>query len=217
MSQSCTSKKAVPSPDKFDFHKVKEVASIIPDSLKYLIPIFDTILCTDQKFRESNNLNLYLQNVTEQNKLDSINLIKVESIINKYGLLGFRQFGLKGNLAVTAVLQHSKLKVQEKYLPLVEEAYKKKNVTGDFFAMFTDRINVKNNRFQKYGTQLKMYKNIYTLYPVVNIDSINIWRKEMKQISIEDYLKIFKTTFNREEYKKQLPELILHFKVKDTM
>ena len=216
---SCKSysvKKAVPSANKFDFHNTPEVyADSMPDSLKYLIPIFDTILCDDQKFREKLNSDLLLQNAKEQDKLDSINIIKVEAIINKYGILGKKKFGIKGITAVTSVLQHSKLKIKEKYLPMVKEAFINKYITGDFYAMFSDRISTYKFQLQKYGTQLKVYKNVYTLYPVINIDSINIWRKEMGQISIEDYFKIFKTTFNREEYKKQLPELIKFYGVKE--
>ena len=164
---SCKSysvKKAVPSANKFDFHNTPEVyADSMPDSLKYLIPIFDTIICTDQKFREINKMNLLLQNITEQNILDSINILKVEAIINKYGILDKKSFGIKDSSAIRMALQHSKLEIQEKYLPMVKQAFLKKYVTGDFYAMFTDRINIKNNKLQKYGTQLKVYKNVKVL------------------------------------------------------
>ncbi len=69
----------------------------IPDSLKYLIPFFDTILSDDQKFREVNNPDLSNNNLKEQTILDSVNLKKIETVIRKYGWLNGKQSGFKGN------------------------------------------------------------------------------------------------------------------------
>lgn len=211
---SCSTKNAVGTPDKIDFHNVKEFyLSSIPDSLKYLVPLFDSILCADQKFRENNNPNLFLQNIQEQNILDSLNYSRIGSIIDRYGILGRSDFGFKGNLAVRSVLQHAPLQIQEKYLPAVLDALDKNNLPRDFVAMYLDRIDSRNKKPQKYGTQLRYNKGKYLLYPVLNFDSLNVWRKEMNLISIEDYFKIFKTEFSKESYKKQLPELERLFKV----
>ncbi len=210
----CITKKAVATASKINFHDVKEIyLSSIPDSLTHLVPVFDTILCTDQKFRENNNPNLFLQNKQEQIILDSLNYSRVESIIGKYGILGRKKFGFKGNLAIRGVLQHAPLKIQEKYLPVVLDALNKNNLPRDFVAMYIDRIDSRNKRPQKYGTQLQYHEGKYLLYPVLNIDSLNVWRKEMNLVSIEDYFKIFKTEFSKEAYKKQLPELERFFKL----
>ncbi len=201
-------------PPKFNFHALPEIyLQFIPDSLKHLVPVFDTLLCGDQKYRQTNNMPLLVQNKKEQDTLDAVNIRLVDSLLSKYGFLGMKQFGYKGNLAIRMVLQHAPLKTQEKYLPTILKAFEDKIVIGDFVAMFTDRISMRENKFQKFGTQIIMYKGKYTLHPVANPDSLNAWRKGMGQIPIEAYLKMFKTDFNIEDYKKLMPELIKKMKI----
>ncbi len=119
---------------------------------------------------------------------------------------------------MTITLQHAPLKVQEYYLPVLRKAYEEKKLTGDYLSIFEDRINCRNNKFQYYGTQVIYYKNKPVLYPVVNIDSVNIWRKRRGFIStIESYLKYsFKQEFDKNAYIKALPKLIEFRKIKDT-
>ena len=205
---------------KFNFHLLPEVyEKSIPDSLKYLIPIFDTILCDDQKFRQVNNPKLLDDNLKEQSVLDSLCFAKIEAIINKYGWLSYKQSGFKGNLALTSTLQHAPLKKQEYYLPILKKAFQQNKLSGDFLCMYEDRINSKNKKYQYYGTQVIYYKNKPTLYPVANIDSVNIWRKRMGGLStVEAYLKtFFKTDFDPKEYKKLLPTLIKLREVRDSI
>lgn len=191
---------------------------MIPDSLKYLIPIFDTILSDDQKYREINNPLLLEENKQEQIMLDSINTIKVDKILTKYGWLTYRQTGNKGNLALTSVLLHANLMMQEKYLPFLLEALKEKKVNGIFVSTFEDRLNARKHKLQRYGTQVVYYKDKPTLYPVLNIDSIDHWRKERGFLTPLEFTleNTFKSAFDRKEYKKILPVLIESWKIKDS-
>ena len=75
---------------------------------------------------------------------DSINLIKIDSIISKYGWLGVDKIGEKGNTALFLVIQHSDLKTQEKYLPIMKDAVKKGNANGSDLALLIDRIEMFN-------------------------------------------------------------------------
>ncbi|MBO0934820.1 DUF6624 domain-containing protein [Fibrella aquatilis] len=58
----------------------------------------------------------------EMRKADSINLIKIEHIFNKYGYPGRKLVGDKQSITAWLVIQHASLELQEKYLPIMEKA-----------------------------------------------------------------------------------------------
>jgi hypothetical protein len=66
---------------------------------------------------------------------------------------------------------------------------------------------------QKYGSQIKMYKKEWVLYPTENVDSINSKRAKMNLESIENYLEIFNIKWSLEEYKKMEKELCKFFNI----
>lgn len=71
---------------------------------------------------------------------DSINLIKVTEILDKYGWVGTDKVGEQGNLTLFLVIQHSDVKTQQKYLPMMREAVKNKNASGSALALLEDRV-----------------------------------------------------------------------------
>lgn len=85
------------------------------------------------------------------NTQDSINLIKVEKIILKYGYPGKSLVGKPTNESAWYVIQHSK-KI-EQYLPLIEKASKKGEIAFALYAKMLDRYLVQQGKEQIYGTQ----------------------------------------------------------------
>jgi hypothetical protein len=76
---------------------------------------------------------------------------------------------------------------------------------------------MRNHKYQYYGTQTAYFKNKIVLYPVINIDSINIYRNRLgKLMPFSAYMKLLNVNFDINEYKRMLPELIKAFKVSDT-
>src|SRR5690606_35323113 len=93
---------------------------------KPLVAILDSILIEDQKYRLElkeieNKYGWGSKEMKEHWKLisfkDSVNLIKITAILDKYGWLGPDVVGEQGNSALFLVIQHSNQKTQEKYLP----------------------------------------------------------------------------------------------------
>src|SRR5436190_12861202 len=66
----------------------------------------------DQKVRKGDSAQFWAY-------IDSTNLAKVSSIIDKHGWLGKSQIGNRANYTLWLVIQHADLKTQEKYLPLM--------------------------------------------------------------------------------------------------
>lgn len=165
----------------------------------------DTILQTDQAIREfldsevkderknaiAQLLN-YPRMVLDKNawgimqKIDSINVQKVERIITKYGYPGKTLVGEPENTAVFYVIQHSN-KIS-KYYKLIEKAGKTKELPYKYAAMMLDRKLTGEGKEQIYGTQvyMKMINNPKTgkkepfeyVMPIKDAKNVNKRRKE---------------------------------------
>lgn len=201
-------------------------AALVSDSLKYLLPILDTVLLRDQEYRISmqgkskkQQQRIRKEIASNAGKIaenDKRNLQIVESIISKHGWLGQKDIGMKANTTMFMVIQHADLKTQEKYLPLLKQAVADKKLLAANYAMLVDRIEMKNKRPQIYGTQIVTEKGISNIYPLLNPDSVEVWRQSLGMFtSLQSYAKMFNVEWNVEEYKKILPELMKKYGVKD--
>jgi len=165
----------------------------------------DTILKSDQGIREfldtevkparkdslAKQLN-YPRVELDQNswlimqKIDSLNIIKVERIIVKYGYPGKSIVGEPENTAAFYVIQHSN-KIN-KYYDLIEKAGKSGELPFKYAAMMLDRKLSGEGKEQIYGTQvfMKMVKKPSTgkmaafnyVVPIKDPKNVNKRRKE---------------------------------------
>ena len=118
---------------------------------------------------------------------DSVDLMKVDSIIGKYGWLGPDQVGSDGEETIFAVIQHADLKTQEKYLPLMREAVKDGKARARHLALLEDRVALREGRKQIYGSQLS-YPG-YAVMPTENPDSVDVRRAGVGLPPLSVYLK----------------------------
>lgn len=125
-------------------------------------------------------------------EIDSLNLIKVESIIKVHGYPGKALVGEPSNKAVFYVIQHSD-KIDQ-YLPLIRRAAEDGEIAKTSLAMMEDRNLMEQGLEQIYGTQIKGKANkegqwIFFLWPVKNPETVNILRKNAGfDRTIEEYL-----------------------------
>ncbi len=138
---------------------------------------------------------------------DSINLIKVEAILQKYGWLGQDKIGSQGNKTIFMVIQHSNLKTQEKYLPLMREAVKNGNAKANHLALLEDRVALRQGRKQIYGSQISInYKtNEAYVLPLEDPDNVDKRRASVGLSSISEYVGEMGIKWDLEQYKKDLP------------
>lgn len=122
-------------------------------------------------------------------KQDAANLIKVKEIIGKYGWLGADVIGEQANTTLFLVIQHSDLKIQEKYLPIMKEAVKNKKASALDLALLIDRIEVGNGRPQIYGSQISEKDGIYTIDPIADEINVNKRRAEVGLEPLDEYVK----------------------------
>jgi hypothetical protein len=105
---------------------------------------------------------------------DSVNLIKVTNIINKYGWPGEDVIGWQGSSTLWVIIQHSTLDNQEKYLPLMREAVRNGKARSAQLALLEDRILVRKGKEQVYGSQTGIDSlGNYRIMPIKDERNVN--------------------------------------------
>jgi hypothetical protein len=124
---------------------------------------------------------------------DSLNLMKVKVILDKYGWLGPQELGTMGAITLFAVIQHADLATQKHYLPVMHQAVKDKKLAPDNLALLEDRIAVKEGRKQIYGSQLRTDHETGKLsfQPIEDEKNVNKRRAEVGLEPMEEYAKKF--------------------------
>ncbi len=141
------------------------------------------------------------------NKKDSINIKIVTAIIDKYGWLGKDLIGATRNSTLFLVIQHSDIKTQQKYLPKLREAVEKGNAESIHLALLEDRVNLRLNKKQIYGSQIGFDKksNKYYVLPIENPEQVDERRKQVGLGVLSEYVKQWDIIWDIEQYKKELP------------
>jgi hypothetical protein len=185
---------------------------------KPLVAILDTIYQQDQGLRrqlsdveekygrDSDEMKAHWKTIEEK---DSINLIKIQKILDERGWLGTDVIGNQGNSTLFLVIQHSDLAVQEKYLPIMREAVAKGNARPSGLALLEDRVALRQGKRQIYGSQIGRDPETGEFYvsPLQDPEKVDERRTEVGLGTLQEYVSRWNITWNAEEYKKQLPEL----------
>lgn len=142
--------------------KINPNNEVYNDSLaRVLNSIYDFDQRNRKKMKEAKNVggsesDEYKRTLRMINFADSLNLIQVENILKKYGWLSRNEVGKTGNKALWLVLQHASLGIQEKYFEVMKTAVQKGKASKTDLAYLEDRILMRQNRKQLYGTQYKL-------------------------------------------------------------
>jgi len=200
--------------DKVKSNKEKAEANLD----KPLVAILDTIYQEDQGLRiqiseveekygrDSDEMKAHWKKIGEK---DSINLIKIQKIIDERGWLGPDVIGNQGNTTLFLVIQHADQAVQEKYLPIMREAVTKGNARASSLALLEDRVALGQGKKQIYGSQIG--RNIETgefyVSPLQDPDNVDKRRAEVGLSTLQEYVSNWNITWDVEKYKKELPEI----------
>ncbi|WP_247237817.1 DUF6624 domain-containing protein [Telluribacter sp. SYSU D00476] len=125
-------------------------------------------------------------------RADSVNLPKIERIIKKYGYPGKSLVGEEQSMTAWLVVQHAALAIQEKYLPLIQQAAEQGELDKSCFALLQDRIRVFKGKKQLYGTQVDRSPDGKTAFvPIEDEPNVNKRRAEVGLPPLEEYAKDF--------------------------
>mgnify|MGYP000011318830 CR=1 FL=1 len=127
-----------------------------------------------------------------QSPMDSLNTLRILEIIEERGYPGKT---LVGDQASTAflVIQHADIEIQEKYLPIMTEAAEKGEMPYSSLALLIDRINMRNNKPQIYGSQLQRDEETggWMFYYIEDEKNVNKRREKVGLGPLEEYAKRF--------------------------
>ena len=112
---------------------------------------------------------------------DSTNLEMVTRMLAETGYPSKSRVGDFASQTAWLVIQHSDLGVQKQCLPQLEEAAGNGDLPPAMIAALKDRIDVREGRPQKYGTQM----GPDGLCPLLDASRVNEWRKEVGLPPIE--------------------------------
>jgi hypothetical protein len=125
------------------------------------------------------------------NRLDSLNLIKVTSILDKHGWLGPDSIGPRGAQTLFLVIQHSDIKTQEKYIQGLRDAVKRGDGFPDQLALMEDRVALREGKKQIYGSQIGMDTKTGKAYifPIEDEANVDKRRAAVGLGPLKDYVK----------------------------
>ena len=130
-------------------------------------------------------------------QIDSVNTIIVSKIIDKYGWLAPPQISDTANWTLFLVIQHADEKTQLKYIETIKIAAKTGKTKKPYdYALLLDRTNLKQGKFQEYGSQLSTSfsgKNVFD--PIRNELNVNKRRKLVGLATMEEYSRFFNVTY----------------------
>jgi hypothetical protein len=136
---------------------------------------------------------------------DSINLFIVLNIFEKYGWLGKNIVGDIGNNTLAIIIEHADLPIQEKYLPLAREAFKKNNIEPYDIALLEDKVALRQGKKQSYGSVVITLDNKNYVAPIEDVANVDKRRMQLGLKSMNEYLKSWGSRWDVEKYKKDLP------------
>ena len=123
---------------------------------------------------------------------DSTNLAAVSRILDTYGWPS--DLSDAANKAIFLVIDHSDLKIMNKYIGLFRDAVEKGYLSMNDLVTMEDRMLMNTGKPQKYGTQayslVEDGKTVIYIWPVEDPDKLDALRKSVGLIPIEDYLEI---------------------------
>lgn len=160
-----------------------------------------TIYNTDQqpRSRVDSVMRIYGQSSPQWQQLwkgihqaDSINLRKIEQLIQQYGYPGKSLVGAKLSNTAWLVIQHSPLAIQEKYLHILQRAADQGEMSKTNMALLIDRIRVYKGQKQLYGTQVNIDATGQKSFDAIEDEkNVNKRRAEVGLGSLEEYAKQF--------------------------
>lgn len=127
--------------------------------------------------------------IEAQEKADDENIKVIDSLLQDGLPQGLSADSYK---TIWIVIDHASLEKQEQYLPLIEQMAADGLVGEDEFAILFDRVAMKQNRPQRYGSQIIEFGTTDNLqlylWPVENPPKIDSLRASVGMSSLASYL-----------------------------
>jgi uncharacterized protein DUF6624 len=122
---------------------------------------------------------------------------RLKQIVEKCGWPGISLVGELGSSAMWLLVQHQDKDVsfQQNCLELLKEAVQRREASFCDYTYLFDRVRKNQGLPQLYGTQVVQTGGKWRLYPVENVEELELRRKEAGLSSIEEYKKMLEQIY----------------------
>ena len=169
-----------------DKELVTKLRLIRDDDQKYR-NIYDAL----RKRRDTSGTAFEEQNLRKLMRYrDSVNQVIITPILDTYGWLGPDKVGFMGTQTLFLVIQHAGSEIQEKYLPMMQQAVKEGKALARDLAFLEDRVALRQGKKQLYGSQTWLDRSDGKLYlqPVEDPGNLDKRRAAVWLEPISDYI-----------------------------
>jgi hypothetical protein len=175
----------------------QEIDSILYLDQVHREKIASLVVAFGEKSKEVDSLFYIIE------KQDSINLVKVKTILSEYSWCTVKELGNERVTALFLVIQHSDIKTMNEFLPLLEIEHKKGCLDAHNYSLIVDRTRLYNSKKQLFGTQLGRYEDNGQFYvlPLKHPRRVNHRRKKMGLPTIDLYTSAFEFEWKIKTYK----------------
>lgn len=128
--------------------------------------------------------------VEEEERTDSLNRVVVDSLLQN----GWpEELSEQSNQTIWLIIDHGDVEYQERYLPLIEQQAMRGIISLADYATLSDRVNVRRQRPQRYGTQTgytqRDGETFTYVYPIEDISKLDSLRLSVGLDSMHIYLR----------------------------
>lgn len=125
-------------------------------------------------------------------RIDIENTNRLKEIVEQHSWVTQDLVGSEGVSAAFLIVQHSPdYEFKQSMLPLLKQSFLNgEGVTGQEFALLTDRVLIYQNKPQLYGTQLNIIGGELVFEPILDQENVNHRRAEVGLPSLEKYKKV---------------------------
>lgn len=160
------------------------------------------IFLNDMRKKDQNVRFNYRKNPTEKNqqiidKLDSMDQITVDSILNLYGFISYKKVGYTAAKSLSILYLHLDSMSYMTNFHYVKKAHKDRSIVLYDNAQLLDRYLIRSNRKQEYGTyyHYDSLKRDYVFYPIRNFKNLEKRRRKMNLDSLAKFARINDITY----------------------
>jgi hypothetical protein len=146
---------------------------------------------TRKKFGNFSSIEMAFASIKE--KINKQNVKDLEELVNKKGWPKISNVGENAASAAYLIIQHSTIELQKKYISEIKKLCEENEAKWSNYAYMYDRIQMNENKPQKYGSQLRYNeeKKSYELYKLEDESKVDEWRKEVGLGNLAGYLAQF--------------------------
>lgn len=170
-------------------------------SLATLKAELEALLESDKKVREGYKPGVVMDQKAlramweKMEIVDAANQKRLDEIVKQHGWPEKKDVGAKAVIGAFIVVQHSPREYMKRYAPMVQKAMERGDLSKDRFAMFDDRLRMKYDQPQRYGTQITDITGARIFWQIEDEANVDKRRAEVGYEPLAEYAKRMKVPY----------------------